>query len=146
IRLSCASRTIAPAATESLSPRCLLIRMPGPPPGILLALLQTEGSGLGEKRLLLRFASQRPEGPRRGRQAFALHVRRPPPAATASSFSYAQRPPGHDGARLAEPSVTERCSAELARLRFFPTHRHPTHRRRISAALPHLGEEPKKSP
>src|SRR5699024_10703813 len=87
----------------------------------------------------------RPEGPRRGRQAFALHVPRPPPAATASSFTYAQRPPGHDGARLAEPSVTERCSAELARLRFVPNHRHPTHRRRISAALPHLGEEPKKS-
>src|SRR5690606_9905184 len=33
--------------------------------------------------------------PRRGREAFALHVPRPAPAATASSFTYAQRPPGH---------------------------------------------------
>src|SRR5690606_23426068 len=37
-------------------------------------------------------------GPRRSREAFALHVPRPAPAATASSFTYAQRPPGHGGA------------------------------------------------
>src|SRR5690554_844732 len=87
-------------------------------------------------------AALRPDGPRRGRQAFALHVPRPPPAATASSFTYAQRPPGHDGARLAGwqrsklrstgainhrrspsngPPITGRRRAELARLRTFRT-------------------------
>src|SRR5690554_4330821 len=91
---------------------------------------------------LLRSSPARPEGPRRSREAFALHVPRPPPAATASSFTYAQRPPGHDGARLAAkqrsklrstgtinhrrspsngPPATGHRRAELARLRTFRT-------------------------
>src|SRR5690606_33253950 len=46
------------------------------------------------------FGSRAADGPRRGRQAFALHVPRRRPAAATSSFTYTQRPPGHDGARL----------------------------------------------
>src|SRR5690625_491161 len=53
-------------------------------------------------RVVLRFMSRWADGPRRGREAFALHVPRRRPAAATSSFTYAHRPPGHGGAWLAE--------------------------------------------
>src|SRR5690606_9305861 len=42
---------------------------------------------------LLRVSAPRPDGSRRGREAFSLHVPRPPPAAAASSFTYDWRAP-----------------------------------------------------
>src|SRR5690606_33433978 len=48
-------------------------------------------------------------GPRRGRQAVALHVPRPPPAAAASSLTYAQRPPGRGGAWLWVAAAAEQA-------------------------------------
>ena len=62
-------------------------------------------------RPVLRQAVAGADGPRRGRQAFALHVPRPSPAASVSSFTCAKRPPGHGGARPPHPTPREPSSA-----------------------------------
>src|SRR5690625_2324488 len=48
-------------------------------------------------------------GPIVAERAFALHVPRRRPAAATSSFTYAQRPPRHDRARLRDAATAEQA-------------------------------------